>query len=100
MTSYEQYSLVSGATRWRVWWRDPDHRGRCKSGFKTKRDATAWAAKNITTAMNEGQYIDPQGGRVQIGTLGVEWIEAHRSVWKPSYTHSIEVSWRVHVCPK
>lgn len=100
MASYEQYTLVSGATRWRVWWRDPDHRGRCKSGFKTKRDAKSWTAKNVTTAMNEGQYIDPQGGRVQIGTLGADWIEAHRNVWKPSYTHSIEVSWRVHVCPK
>lgn len=100
MASYERYTFRSGETRWRVWWRDPDHRNRNKSGFKTKRDASAWAAKNITTAINDGQYIDPQGGRVRVEPLGVDWIEAHRSIWKPSYTHSVEVSWKTHVCPK
>lgn len=100
MASYERYQLKGGETRWRVWWRDPDHKRKNKSGFKTKRDASEWAARNVTVAMNDGAYIDPQGGRVLIGPLGDEWVESHRSVWKPSYTHSIEVSWRAHVCPK
>lgn len=100
MTSYLQYKLSNGEVRWRVLWYDPDHRKRNKSGFPTKKAASQWAAKNVTTAMNEGQYVDPQGGKAYIGPLGDEWVEAHRSVWKPSYTHSVEVSWRVHVCPK
>ena len=99
MVSYLRYTVKAGA-RWRVLWYDPDHRKRNKSGFKTKRDASAWAAKNITTAINDGQYIDPQGGRARIEPLGVEWMESHRSIWKPSYTHSVEVSWKTHVCPK
>lgn len=100
MASYTQYRLKSGETRWRVLWYAPDHRKRNKSGFKTKRDASAWAAKNVVTAMNEGQYIDPQSGRVLVKPLGDEWIEVHRSIWKPSYIHSVEVSWNTHVCPK
>ena len=100
MASFERYTLKSGDIRWRIYWQQPDHRQRNKSGFKTKRDAIAWAAKNIITAINDGAYVDPQGGRMLIGELGGTWIKSHESVWKPSHYKSIETSWRVHVAPK
>ena len=100
MASYEHYALKSGETRWRVWWRDPDHRNRNKSGFRTKRDASDWAARNVTVAMNDGRYVDPQGGRVTIGVLGERWITSHEHVWKPSHAYAIRSSWNAHVFPK
>ncbi len=106
MASYEKYELKSKdgrkpETRWRVWWRRPeDNRRRNKSGFRTKKMAEDWAARNITIAINDGAYIDPQGGKARIGSLGDEWVAAHESVWKPSHFHSVETSWRVHVRPK
>lgn len=100
MASYERYALKSGDTRWRVWYYDPGHKRRNKSGFKTKRDAGDWAARNITTAINDGSYVDPQSGRVRIGVLGEEWIAAHQNVWKPSHAYSMKSSWKTHVAPK
>lgn len=100
MVSYEKYSLKSGETRWRVHYRDPNHVTKEKSGFRRKIDAQDWAARNVTIAMNDGSYVDPQGGRALISKLGDEWVAAHESVWKPSHHHSIETAWRVHVKPK
>ena len=100
MASYERYQLKGGETRWRVWWRDPDHKRKNKSGFKTKRDASEWAAGNVAVAMNDGAFLDPQGGRVLIGVLGDEWITARENVWKPSHAYAIESSWKTHVRPK
>lgn len=100
MASYERYTLKSGEKRWRVYWQQPDHSQRNKSGFKRKIDAEDWIARNVTTAINDGAYVDPQGGRALIGELGVQWLESHKSVWKPSHYRSVETSWRVHVAPK
>lgn len=100
MASYERYTLKSGEKRWRVYWQQPDHRQRNKSGFRRKIDAEDWIARNVTTAINDGAYVDPQGGRTLIRGLGEQWIAAHKSVWKPSHEYSIESSWKAHVCPK
>ncbi|WP_278802301.1 tyrosine-type recombinase/integrase [Bifidobacterium pullorum] len=100
MVSYEKYALGGGGTRWRVWWRDPDHKRRNKSSFRTKRDAEAWAAEHVTTAISRGSYVDPSGGKALIGPLGDAFIAAHETVWKPSHFHSEETSWRVHVKPR
>lgn len=100
MASFERYSLKSGDTRWRVWYYDPEHKRRNKSGFKTKRDAEDWTARNVTTAINDGSYVDPRSGRVRIGALGEEWLAAHKNVWKPSNAYAMASSWKVHVEPK
>lgn len=105
MVSYEKYELKpkngkKPETRWRVYWYEANRHQRNKSGFRTKKMAEDWAARNITIAMNDGAYIDPQGGKALIGPLGDEWVAAHESVWKPSHFHSVETSWRVHVKPK
>lgn len=98
--SPKKYTLKSGEIRWRVWYRNPEHKLRNKSGFKRKKDAEDWLARNVTVAINDGAYVDPQGGRSRIGDLGEEWVAAHESVWKPSQYHSVETAWRVHVKPK
>lgn len=100
MVSYQKYQLKSGETRWRVCYRDPAHRNVEKAGFKRKIDAQDWAARNVTTAINDGAYVDPRGGRAIVEDLGREWVAAHESVWKPSHHHSVETAWRVHVEPK
>lgn len=100
MVSIKKYTLKSGETRWRVHYRDPNHVTKEKSGFRRKIDAQDWAARNVTIAMNDGSYVDPQGGRALISKLGDEWVAAHESVWKPSHHHSIETAWRVHVKPR
>lgn len=43
MATVNRYSTAAG-TRWRVRYRTPDHRQTDKRGFKTKRDADAFAA--------------------------------------------------------
>ena len=100
MVSYEKYSLADGSTRWRVWWRNPEHKRRNKSKFKTKKEAELWAAEHITMALDRGAYVDPQGGKALIGPLGDEYIAAHETVWKASHANSQEIAWRVHVKPK
>ena len=100
MASYEKYKLRSGKTKWRVYWQQPDHTQRNKSGFDRKIDAENWVAENVTTAINKNSYVDPQGGKALIGELGTQWLEARRSIWKPSNFHSNETSWRVHVLPR
>jgi integrase len=100
MSSIGAYALSDGARRYRVYYRDPSHKSKEKSGFRRKKDAEDWMARNVTTAISDGAYVDPLGARTRIEKLGEEWIEGHRSVWKPSYLHSVKTSWKVHVNPK
>lgn len=100
MVSFQSYGLKDGSKRWRVWWYDPDHAHKNKSGFKTKRAAQDWAARNVTAAMNDGAYVDPQGAKALIEPLGDEWVTSHESVWKPSHYNSVKTSWETHVRPK
>lgn len=100
MASIGSYELADGKKRYRVYYRDPLHKSKEKSGFRRKKDAEDWMARNVTTAIADGDYVDPRGARTLIAKLGEEWIDGHRSVWKPSYTHSVETAWKVHVMPK
>ncbi len=100
MASIGSYELADGSRRYRVYYRDPSHKSKEKSGFKRKKDAADWMARNVTTAIADGDYVDPRGARTLIALLGKEWIDGHRSVWKPSYVHSVETAWKVHVKPK
>ena len=55
MATVERYSTAAG-TRWRVRFRTPDHRQTDKRGFRTKRDAEAFAS-TVEVRMLTGDYV-------------------------------------------
>ena len=68
ITAYE----TKDGRRYRVRYRTPDHRQTDKRGFKTKRDAEAFAA-SVEVSKLRGEFIDAAAARVKIGELGPAW---------------------------
>lgn len=98
MATIEPYSTAKGERRYRVRYRTPDRRQTDKRGFRTKRDAEAFAA-TIEVAKLRGEYIDPSAARATIGALGPGWL-ARRAHLKPSAHRVLDQAWRVHVSPR
>ena len=99
MVSIIAYSLKDGSRRYYVKYRSADHRQHRKNGFRTKKAAQDYAAR-IVTSVNDGDYIDPQLGKVSVGRLAATWLEGKKGAVKPKYWGDLESSWRVHVAPK
>lgn len=97
MATIESYATKAGR-RYRVRYRTPDRRQTDKRGFKTKRDALAFAA-SVETSMNRGEYIEASAGRVTVGDLGPEWLRG-KEVLKPSSYRPLDAAWRKYVEPK
>ncbi|MGE5697481.1 MAG: Arm DNA-binding domain-containing protein [Candidatus Sericytochromatia bacterium] len=87
---------MDGATLYRVRYRTPERRSTQKRGFKTKRDAEAFAA-TVEVSKLRGEYVAPAVGRVTIGELGPAWLERQRGHMKPSGYRTYESAWRNHV---
>ena len=62
MATISKYETASGATRYRVRYRTPDHRQTDRRGFKTKRDAEAWA-NQLEVDKRKGAYVAPAAAR-------------------------------------
>lgn len=99
MASIIAYSLKDGSRRYYVKYRSADHRQHRKNGFRTKKAAQDYAAR-IVASVNDGDYIDPQLGKVSVGSLAATWLEGKKGAVKPKYWGDLESSWRVHVAPK
>lgn len=99
MATISKYETTAGATRYRVRYRTPDKRQTDKRGFRTKRDAEAFAATVEVTKLR-GEYVAPVLGKATVGDLGPGWLDRQKGVMKPSAFHSIESAWRVHVEPR
>lgn len=99
MATISKYQTASGATLYRVRYRTPERCQTDKRGFKTKRDAEAFA-NSVEVKKLTGQYVAPALGKVTIGVLGPEWLARQKGVIKPSAFHSVESAWRVHVEPR
>ncbi|WP_288076302.1 site-specific integrase [Rhodococcus sp. (in: high G+C Gram-positive bacteria)] len=97
MATIESYETKSGK-RYRVRYRTPDRKQTDKRGFRTKRDAEAFA-NTVEVEKLTGTYIAPKLGQITIGELGPDWL-ARQSHLKPSSYRPVETSWRVHVEPK
>ncbi|OKH65395.1 tyrosine-type recombinase/integrase [Mycolicibacterium mageritense] len=82
MATIDKYETVSGATRYRVRYRTPDRRQTDKRGFKTKREAEAWA-NQLEVDKRRGAYVAPAAGRVTLGEYAREWLESKHKL-KPS----------------
>lgn len=98
MATISSYNTAAGK-RYRVRYRTPDHRQTDKRGFKTKRDAEAFAA-NVEVAKMRGEYVPPTVGRITVGELGPPWLERQQGHMKASGFRSYESAWRIHVEPR
>jgi integrase len=75
MATIEKYETSSGTTRYRVRYRTPDKRQTDKRGFRTKRDAEAWA-NQLEVDKRRGAYVAPAAGRVKLGEYAREWLDS------------------------
>jgi integrase len=82
MATIEKYQITSGAKLYRVRYRTPDNRQTDKRGFKTKRDAQAWA-EQLEVDKRRGVYVAPAAGRVKLGEYAREWLASKHKL-KPS----------------
>lgn len=99
MATISRYETASGATLYRVRYRTPERGQTDKRGFKTKRDAEAFATA-VESSKLRGEYVAPTLGRVTVGELGPAWLERQQGHMKPSGFRSYESAWRVHVEPR
>jgi integrase len=99
MATIEKYETRSGATLYRVRYRKPDRKRTQKRGFRTKRDAEAFAA-SVEVAKMRGEYVAPATGRITVAELGPAWLERQRGHPKPASIAVNESSWRTHVEPR
>ena len=99
MATISKYQTAGGATLYRVRYRTPDRGQTDKRGFKTKRDAEAFA-NTVEVTKARGEYVAPSLGRVTVGELGPAWLERKQGHMKPSAFRSYENAWRVYVEPR
>lgn len=97
MATIESYETASGR-RYLVRYRTPQRTQTKKRGFRTKRDAQAFAA-TVEVEKLTGSYVAPAAGRVTVGVRGAEWL-ARQTHLKASSARVVEVAWRVHVEPR
>jgi integrase len=90
MATISKYETASGATRYRVRYRTPDNRQTDKRGFKTKRDAQAWA-EQLEVDKRRGAYVAPAAGRIKLGDYARQWLDSKHNL-KPSTRARYEVT--------
>lgn len=96
MATIEPYETAAGR-RYRVRYRRPDRGQTDKRGFRTKRDAEAFAAA-VEVSKLRGEFVDATAARALIGPLGDAWL-ARQTHLKPSSLRPVESAWRNHVRP-
>jgi integrase len=100
MASIVAYKTKAGTPFYRVRYRKPGTNATAsKSGFKRKKDAEVWAAKN-TVNISAGCYVDPLKGKTTVSDLHGAWWAKKQVTCKPSYLHTLEGSWNKYVEPK
>lgn len=99
MATIERYQISSGATLYTVRYRTPDNRQSQKRGFRTKRDAQAFAS-SVEVSKMRGEYIAPTLGRITVGELAGDWLARKEQSTAPSHHRMLESAWRVHVAPQ
>jgi len=99
MATVSKYQTASGATLYRVRYRKPDNRQTDKRGFKTKRDAEAFA-NTVEVKKLTGEFIPETAGRIKVSELAPDWLTRKEQATAPSNYRMIESAWRVHVKPE
>jgi integrase len=99
VATISRYETKGGATLYRVRYRTPDHRQTDKRGFKTKRDAEAFA-NTVEVRKLTGEFITETAGRVTVTQLAPDWLQRKKVATAPSHYRVVESAWRVHVEPR
>lgn len=95
MATIERYERRGGDFRYRVRYRTPERRQTDKRGFRTKREAEAFAA-TVETAILHGEYISDSAGSVTVAELYGDWSRTRTRV-KSSTLAKEDSSWTTHV---
>jgi hypothetical protein len=98
MATVSSYNTGAGK-RYRVRYRTPDRGQTDKRGFKTKREAQAFAA-TVEVSKLKGEYVAPAHARVTVSKLGQSWLDRQRGHLKPSGYTPMETAWRLRVKPR
>ncbi len=98
MATIEPYETKAGK-RYRVRYRTPGRGQTDKRGFKTKREAEAFAA-TVEVSKMRGEYVAPSHARLTVGELGQAWLDRQRGHLKPSGYAPMETTWRLRVKPR
>ncbi|NNC12828.1 site-specific integrase [Planctomonas sp. JC2975] len=98
MGSIQAYESATGL-RYRIQYRDADHRARTHTGFKTQREAKD-TLRRLEIAVTDGQHVEVAKSRTTIGELSAAWLLAKERTTKPSAYRALESAWRIHVAPK
>ena len=96
MGSIQKYQTKNGV-RYRVQYRDPNHRARTESGFTKKAAAAMWDAEN-ELKLNRGTWIDPQAGKRRVDSFWDAWW-ATKQILEPGSIKVMKSSWETHVKP-
>jgi hypothetical protein len=99
MARISKYQTVSGETLYRVRFYTPDRGETQKRGFRTRRDAEAFAS-SVEVSKLKGEYVSPANARVTVGELGPAWLDRQRGHLKPAGYVTIEATWRLRVQPR
>lgn len=98
MATIESYETAAGK-RYMVRFRTPDRTQSKKRGFRTKREAEAFAA-TVEVEKMRGEYVPPSLGRITIEELAVDWLARKQADVAPSNYRTLESGWRTHVQPR
>lgn len=98
MATIERYKFSNGETRYRVRYRNPEGRQTDKRGFRTKKDAEAFAA-NVESAKIRGDYVSDTAGSTTVDEMHTAWVATHARL-KSSTKAKQDTGWRVHVAPR
>lgn len=89
---------TKGGKRYRVRYRRPDGRQTDKWGFRTKREAQAFAA-TVEVSKLRGEYVAPSLGKATVGELVTAWLERKEATTRTSYYRTLPSAWKNHVAP-
>lgn len=98
MATISRYRTQSGKSLFRVRYRTPDRRQTDKRGFRTKREAEAFAA-TVEHSKLVGAYVSPSAGRVTVGEVFTRWRDGLGHL-RPKTLENALSSYRKHVEPR
>lgn len=98
MATIERYKFSTGESRYRVRYRNPEGRQTDKRGFRTKREAEAFAA-SVESAKIRGDFIADSAGSATIAEMYATWSPTQARL-KASTLAKQDTAWRVHVAPR
>ncbi|PPF38379.1 site-specific integrase [Pseudoclavibacter sp. AY1H1] len=94
MATIAKYETDAGL-RYRVRYRKPDGKQTDKRGFRTKKEAEAFA-NTVEVSKLRGEFVTEAAGRVTVGELWPRWIATKQGM-KESYKRTLNVAYSTHV---